>query len=104
MHIVLNPGQKAQVVANLAKTCGKYGVMIQSLDSNGQVYIGTDPQALNGPLDSSGNAPDGLLIQRSGAITNVPSLIPLVPFSDTLYAINVGAAATILAVFIIQLE
>jgi hypothetical protein len=104
MHITLIPNAQPQVIANLAGTCGKKGVIVQSLDSAGSIFVGTDQQALQQAADAAGIAQDGLLVQRQAAVTNIPSTLFLAPFSGTLYARNVGAANSILAVFIFDLE
>lgn len=104
MKKLISPNQPPVAIASLEGTCGKYGVIVQSLDSNGSIFIDTDQGALQGPVDGNGFAPSGIQIQRSSAITNAPSVLPLVPFTGTLYAVNVGAAASWLSIMIFRLE
>lgn len=104
MKFTIQPNKPPVPIASLTKTCGKYGIIVQSLDSNGSVFIGTDQGSLTGPVDANGFPPDGLQIQKSGAITNAPSVLPLVPFAGTLYAVNVGAAASVISIMIFPLE
>lgn len=98
MIISIPKGARSIPIYDGAADCHSYGVIIQSLDANGAIYVSGEQGLLDATVDANGNPGAGLLVQRSSAITNVPSQIVIAPCSNPLFARNTGAADSLLSV------
>lgn len=103
-HMLLQPKKPAIATFDGTKSCGRIGIILQSQDSNGNVFIGPDQAALAGPPDINSNASDGFSLQKQTSVTNMPSTIVIAPYADCFYAYNAGAGPTILSVTTFRLE
>lgn len=103
MITTIPAGKKSVPIYDGSASCEAYGVILQSLDSNGQIYVSGNQNGLDGTVDANGNPGAGFLIGKSTVITNVPSTVIIAPCSQALYARNTGANDSLLSVEVFKL-
>jgi hypothetical protein len=101
--LTIPKGAQAQSIYDGSASCGEFGVILQSLDGAGQVYVSRELGRLTQKADANGNPGAGIFLQKSTVVTNVPSMVIIAPCSEPLYAVNTGAADSLLSVEVFKL-